>query len=114
MVTTPDECNHYGCTRLRASRQGYAQHKVIDSDCTLLLSSGRSGGRRKTEHIAQRLGKPCRLVSLDSTVRNEDVVRRMAVHGIVALNMAGPRESERPVIDGLTLAFLDAVQSLGA
>jgi hypothetical protein len=115
--STLDACYELRETDARSYRER-TRRNVIDSDGTLVLNLGElDGGTLQTLRIAEQLGKSYRLVPLDSGVREDDVreVRRwMSEHGIATLNVAGPRESKRPGIYGLTQAFLDAVQNLQA
>jgi len=99
--------------------KGYRQRtrqNVIDSDGTLILNTGvLSDGSLTTQRIANRFGKPCMVIQLDGEAESEDVERVMdwvQTHGIAVLNFAGPRESKRPGIYCLTLAFLNQLATV--
>lgn len=93
--------------------KGYRQRtrqNVVDSDGTLILNTGElSDGSLTTLRFAERFGKPCLAVQLD-TDAPPDAVRRVLewlhIQRIKVLNIAGPRESKRPGIYQSTLAFL--------
>jgi len=85
---------------------------VRDSDGTLILARGGvSGGTALTAQLAQVMGQPCRIVRLDRpgslTGEPKTTLAWIAEHGIVALNVAGPRESQRPGIYEEARAFMD-------
>jgi hypothetical protein len=82
---------------------------VADSDATLILHRGRLGrGTALTERLARERGKP--LLAVDPTHDDPARVRSwIAAHGVEVLNVAGPRESERPGIGDEVAVFLRAV-----
>ena len=94
--------------------EGYRQRtrkNVEDSDGTLILNIGElSDGSLATLRFAERLGRPCLVVQLD-TLAGPDAVGSvrdwLRDHHIGILNVAGPRESKRPGSYRATLAFLD-------
>ena len=94
--------------------EGYRQRtrkNVEDSDGTLILNLGElSDGSLATLRFAERLGRPCLVVQLD-TLADPDAVGRvrdwLRDHHIEILNVAGPRESKRPGSYRATLAFLN-------
>jgi hypothetical protein len=81
---------------------GYAQRtrrNVRDSDFTLILSWGEpTGGTALTLRMARRLGRPHAVIDLADEGGWDAEVRRVAARlaGAAVLNVAGPRESERP------------------
>lgn len=82
---------------------GYRQRNkrnVADSDGTLILNLGTlDGGTLATHGFAQRLGKPCLVVQMDTGQSIECLQRVrdwLQTHEIQILNVAGPRESKRP------------------
>jgi hypothetical protein len=80
---------------------------VRDSDGTLVLTRGRpTGGTALTIRIAQRAGRPLLVLDLDLDPRPDEAARWMSEHGITTVNVAGPRESERPGTYDRALAFL--------
>jgi len=81
---------------------------VRDSDGTLVLTRGRpSGGTALTVGLARRQGRP--LLVLDLTARPDagDVARWIHEAGIGVLNVAGPRESQKPGIYEEARLFLE-------
>lgn len=81
---------------------GYTQRtewNVRDSDGTLILyQQALSGGTLLTKTLAEKLHKPCLLVdptTADAAGEIQDWLRRQAFS---VLNIAGPRESQRPGI----------------
>lgn len=96
--------------------EGYRQRtrqNVVDSDGTLILNTGElSDGSLATLRFAERFGKPCLVLQLDSANELESVSRMIewiGTYQIDVLNIAGPRESKRPGIYRMALAFLDRV-----
>ena len=96
-------------TKSKGYRQRTRQN-VVDSDGTLILNIGElSEGSLATLCFAERFGKPRLVIQLDENAEPENVRRVMEwvhAHGIAILNVAGPRESKRPGIYRLALAFL--------
>ena len=82
------------------------RRNVADSDGTLILNLGDlAGGSLLTQAFARRLGKPLLVVSLDDGVTRETaagVLAWLREYQIQTLNVAGPRESQRPGIYRLT------------
>lgn len=86
-----------------------------DSDGTLIVNCGElDGGSLATKALARHLGKPCLVVQVDTGV-SVDAATRVLVwlrqHHIETLNVAGPRESERPGLCGLAKDLLAAVDA---
>ncbi len=88
---------------------------VLDSDGTLLIHEGRvSGGTALTRSIALSTGKPffavdiARTKTLDATKEIRLWIRE---NRIAVLNVAGPRESQRPGIYEKTRALLEGLFS---
>lgn len=83
---------------------------VRDSDGTLIISRGSlSGGSLYTAEIAERLGRPSLHLDLlrDTPETAVDEARRwLARHGIEVLNVAGPRASKDPDLNGLATRLL--------
>jgi len=73
---------------------------VKDSDGTVIFSQGErlSGGTAETARFAREIGKP--LLHLTADTKADAAARQLGAflveHGITALNVAGPRESEEP------------------
>jgi putative molybdenum carrier protein len=89
----------------------YAQRtewNVRDSDGTLVVARGRpTGGTALTMNLARRYGKPLLVVDLSRNPSPEQVSRWVQARAIATLNVAGPRESQRPGIGGEARAFLE-------
>lgn len=88
---------------------------VRDSDGTLIVNLGKlEGGTLLTRDVAGQIGRPCLVTQLDAGVSPEmgvSVLAWLRQNHIVALNVAGPRESRQPGIYRLTWALLDAVET---
>jgi hypothetical protein len=90
------------------------QWNVRDSDGTLILVRGNlSGGTALTVEFAQAQGRPRRVVRLDrpGMLAEEPAATLawIAEHGIATLNVAGPRESQRPGIYDEARAFMETL-----
>jgi hypothetical protein len=86
------------------------ERNVRDSDATLVLARGTPGGGTAfTIRVAERLGRPHRLVDLADALDPEAVRLWLAVQAIATLNVGGPRESDSPGIHGEAMAFLREV-----
>lgn len=88
---------------------------MLDSDGTLILNMGDlDGGTLATFKFAQLLNKLVYVVQVDNDYEGEmaAVMRWLQVNDIATLNVAGPRESKRPNIYALTLAFMDHLNEL--
>lgn len=84
---------------------------VRDADATLILTYGvPDGGTELTARVAERLDKPCLVVSL-RTYPDLAAIRELFYlrPGGIVLNVAGPRESRSPGIYGRSFAFLAAL-----
>lgn len=92
---------------------------VADSDGTLILARGPlTGGTKATEKHARKAGRPCLVIDLDGAAPHGEVDRItgwIRANGIDVLNVAGPRESAHPGIEGqasrLVGAVLDRISS---
>ena len=83
---------------------------VVDSHGTLVIARGAlAGGTALTWRLADARGKPCLVVDLDASPDPSVVRRWIDAHAIDVLNVAGPRESQRPGIGAAAAAFLRAV-----
>ena len=80
---------------------------VRDSDGTLILHDGRPDrGTALTERLARRPGPPLLVLDL-AGARTGDAARWINAHHISVLNVAGPRESRRPGIQGRAARWLN-------
>jgi hypothetical protein len=83
---------------------------VRDADGTLILTRGTPDrGTALTARLAERDGKPYRLVDLAQRPDPAGVRAWMDESGIGVLNVAGPRESSNPGIYAEAKAFLRAL-----
>jgi hypothetical protein len=81
---------------------------VIDSDGTLILADDAlSGGTALTREYAARHAKPLLVVDLATPPDVAAVRAWIEAHDLRVLNVAGPRESQRPGIGARARAFLD-------
>ena len=101
---------------LELDHGGYRQRtrrNVEDSNGTLIINrDALDGGTLATQVFAQRLNKPFLVVQLDHGVTGQvvaSIIDWLRKHEIKTLNVAGPRESKRPGINGLTRALLAEV-----
>ncbi len=89
----------------------YAQRtewNVCDSDGTLVIARGRpTGGTALTMTLGRRHRKPLLVVDLSRDPSPEGVFRWIEARAIGTLNVAGPRESQRPGIGREAQAFLE-------
>lgn len=86
---------------------------VRDSDGTLVLSWGSpTDGTALTIHLAETMEKPCLVLDLMSAPGQDRAWEWVEAHGIRILNVAGPRASADPNLQGTAytwlLAFLSA------
>jgi hypothetical protein len=89
----------------------YAQRtewNVRDADGTLVLTRGRlRGGTALTVALARRMGRPLLVLDLDGRPDPGAVGTWAREEGVRVLNVAGPRESQRPGIHAAARRFLD-------
>jgi hypothetical protein len=86
------------------------ERNVQDADATLILCHGEpSGGTELTVRLAQRHGRPHRVVDLSAGVSPEEVADWLHAGEVRVLNVAGPRESQSPGIALAAAAFLRQV-----
>ena len=97
---------------------GYRQRtrkNVEDSDGTLIVNAGGlEGGTLATLEFARQLGKPHFIVQVDAGVSADVIASVLAwlrKNAIQTLNVAGPRESQRPGIYHQTVALLEALDA---
>jgi hypothetical protein len=91
----------------------YAQRRewnVRDSDATLVLYwDSVTGGSRLTVDLARRFRRPLLLRDLGDSPEPASVAEWLRANRVVALNCAGPRESQVPGIGALAYRFLTRV-----
>ena len=106
----------YDMTEIEGGYRQRTKQNVIDSDGTLILTSGElEGGSLATRDFAVRLVKPHLVVRLDRKCRNRiagETLRWISNQGIRILNVAGPRESKRPGIYGQAMDYLELMLCL--
>lgn len=89
------------------------ERNVTDADATLILVRGEiAGGTALTEQLCRQHGKPCLVVDLEKPAPREDVAAWLAATGVETLNVAGPRESQRPGIQHQATQYLAALLEL--
>ncbi len=83
---------------------------VADSDGTLILTRGAlRGGTALTAELARKKGRSCRVVQLEKGPPVAETVNWLHEHAIAVLNVAGPRESQRPGIYQEARKFIQCV-----
>ena len=84
---------------------------VRDSDATLVMVRGpAAGGTRATIDFAQTMGRPCRLVTFGASPAPPAATAAwLRQHAVRVLNVAGPRESQRPGIYAQARAYLETL-----
>jgi hypothetical protein len=83
---------------------------VRDGDGTLIIAPAPlTGGTALTRRIADRCGRPCLVVDPGDDAAAASIRRWLHENDVHTLNVAGPRESERPGIHALALDLLRAV-----
>ena len=92
---------------------GYEQRtdwNVRDADATLVLARGSlSGGTALTCARARVRGRPVRVVDLGEDPHPRETRAWLEGEAVAVLNVAGPRESQRPGIYAAARAFLEAL-----
>jgi len=96
---------------VETASEDYAERtreNVRDSDGTLVLTRGRpSGGTALTISLARKAGRPLLVLDLRRDPDPVEVPRWARAHDVSVLNVAGPRESQRPGIQGEARRFLE-------
>lgn len=83
---------------------------VRDADGTLILHRGAmGGGTALTLRLAARMGKPVLAVDLAKPWEPAAVRAWLEREAIAVLNVAGPRESERPGVAAQATRFLTEI-----
>ena len=77
--------------------QARTRRNIEDSDGTLILNLGKlDGGTALTVAHARQIGKPCLIVALEAGIEPAAFRDWLEANSITVLNVAGPRESQRP------------------
>jgi hypothetical protein len=77
--------------------QSRTRRNIEESDGTLILNRGKlDGGTALTVAHARQIGKPCLVVALETGIEPATFRDWLAAYPITVLNVAGPRESQRP------------------
>jgi len=88
------------------------RRNVLDADGTLVLNvGGLKGGTALTVRYCEEYRKPCLVVQLDADPDPETAIAWIRGNSVRVLNVAGPRESERPGLHATALAYLRRVFS---
>jgi len=86
------------------------RRNVEDSDGTLILNVGTlDGGTALTAAHARQIGKPCLIVALETGIEPAAFRDWLAAHHITVLNVAGPRESNRPGVYAAAVRGLEVL-----
>ncbi len=73
------------------------RRNIEDSNGTLILNLGKlDGGTALTARHARQVGKPCLIVALETGIEPAAFQDWLTANHITVLNVAGPRESQRP------------------
>ena len=81
---------------LERNYQVRTRRNIEDSDGTLILKLGAlDGGTALTVAYARQIGKPCRVVALETGIEPAAFRAWLDEHRIAVLNVAGPRERQR-------------------
>jgi Circularly permutated YpsA SLOG family len=90
--------------------QARTRRNVEDMGGTLILNQGKlDGGTAHTARHARQVGKPCLVVALEEGIDPAAFRDWLAEHRIAVLNVAGPRESQRPGVYAAACRLLDAL-----
>jgi len=83
------------------------EQNVVDSDATLILCRGPlRGGTKLTRYLTTRHDRPCLVVDLDAPPPKDEIHQWLQAHKVAVLNVAGPRESQRPGIGVAAATFI--------
>lgn len=88
------------------------KRNIADSDGTLILVTGAlTGGTALTRELAISARKPLLIIDLDSPAPLSEVCGWIRDNDVRTLNVAGPRESQRPGIADRAIDYLSALFS---
>jgi hypothetical protein len=86
------------------------RRNVEDSDGTLILNLGTlDGGTALTARHARQIGKPCLIVALEAGIEPAAFRAWLDRNQIAVLNVAGPRESQRPGVYAAAIHCLEVL-----
>ncbi len=92
---------------LERSPGARTRYNVRDADALIALAPFESSaGTALALAEAERLGKPALIVELEQTGSAEGIAAWVQAHGARSINIAGPRESERPGVYNVALEAL--------
>jgi hypothetical protein len=90
--------------------QTRTRRNIADSDGTLILNLGTlDGGTALTVAHARQIGKPCLVVALEAGIEPATFRDWLAANAITVLNVAGPRESQRPGVYAAAVRCLEGL-----
>jgi len=86
------------------------RRNIEDADGTLILNLGTlDGGTALTARHARQIGQPCRVVALEAGIEPATFREWLAAHPITVLNVAGPRERQRPGVYAVVARCLETL-----
>jgi hypothetical protein len=86
------------------------RRNVEDSDGTLILNLGTlDGGTALTASHARQIGKPCLIVALEAGIEPAAFRAWLDRNQIAVLNVAGPRERQRPGVYAAAIHCLEVL-----
>jgi hypothetical protein len=86
------------------------RRNIEESDGTLILNRGQlDGGTALTASYARQIGKPCLIVALEAGIEPAAFRDWLAANHIAVLNIAGPRESQRPGVYAAAIHCLEVL-----
>ena len=90
--------------------QSRTRRNIEDADGTLILNQGAlDGGTALTVAPARQVGKPCLVVALEEGIEPATFRDWLAAHPVTVLNVAGPRERQRPGVYAAACRCLEAL-----
>ena len=88
--------------------QNRTRRNIEDADGTLILNQGKLDGG--TALTARQIGKPCLIVALEEGIEPATFRDWLAANHLAVLNVAGPRESQRPGVYAAAIHCLEVLQ----
>ena len=94
--------------------QARTRRNVEDADGTLILNQGAlDGGTALTANHARQVGKPYLVAALEEGIDWAAFRDWLDENRIAVLNVAGPRESQRPGVYAVAVCCLEALLRVG-